>query len=71
VELQDLKALSYLHSGVQVMSTEAADSGPVVKITVNRVHTYITLGVISHNIKDLYDPWNRAEDLALRDLNMI
>jgi hypothetical protein len=50
-ELQNLEAGMELMFGVKVLSTESAEPGYVVKITVNRVHTYFTLGVISHNVK--------------------
>jgi hypothetical protein len=50
-ELQHLAPGDVLTSGLVVESARPDVYGPVVKITVNRVHTYITLGVVSHNIK--------------------
>jgi len=55
VELQHLSAGDWLFGGVHVVSAEPEARGPVVKITVNRVHTYITLGVVSHNVKVMPD----------------
>jgi hypothetical protein len=52
-ELQHLATGDVLMNGLAVESARAAGYGPVVKITVNRVHTYITLGVVSHNVKPL------------------
>jgi hypothetical protein len=34
-----------------VASAEPYDQGPVVKITVDQAHTYISQGLLSHNIK--------------------
>jgi hypothetical protein len=50
-ELQHLVPGDVLTNGLVVESARPDVYGPVVKITVNRVHTYITLGVVSHNIK--------------------
>jgi hypothetical protein len=50
-ELQHLVPGDVLTNGLVVESAQADVYGPVVKITVNRVHTYTTLGVVSHNIK--------------------
>jgi hypothetical protein len=49
-ELQHLHSGEKLH-GASVVSIQPLGSAEVVKITVNRVHTYITLGVVSHNMK--------------------
>jgi hypothetical protein len=49
-ELQHLHSGEKLH-GASVVSIQPLGSAEVVKITVNRVHTYITLGVVSHNLK--------------------
>jgi hypothetical protein len=51
-ELQHLVPGDVLTNGLIVESARADVYGPVVKITVNRVHTYTTLGVVSHNIKN-------------------
>jgi hypothetical protein len=53
IELQDLQAGEELHGGLQVLATKPESRGAVVRITVKRVHTYVTLGVISHNMKPL------------------
>jgi hypothetical protein len=50
-ELQHLVPGDVLTNGLVVESARPDVYGPVVKITVNRVHTYITLGVVSHNVK--------------------
>jgi hypothetical protein len=50
-ELQHLAPGDVLTNGLVVESALADVHGPVVKITVNRVHTYTTLGVVSHNVK--------------------
>lgn len=52
-ELENLVPGEILFGGITVLSTEPDEVGQVVKITVNRVHTYITLGVISHNVKPI------------------
>lgn len=52
-ELENLVPGEILFGGITVLSTEPDEVGPVVRITVNRVHTYITLGVISHNVKPI------------------
>ncbi len=52
-ELQNLRPGNTLSDGVQVVSTEMRDLGPVVLITVEEVHTYVTLGVVSHNARKL------------------
>jgi hypothetical protein len=49
-ELQHLHSGEKLH-GSSVICVQPLGFAEVVKITVNRVHTYITLGVVSHNIK--------------------
>jgi hypothetical protein len=51
-ELQHLHAGEKLH-GASVVCVQPLGFAEVVKITVNRVHTYITLGVVSHNVKAL------------------
>ena len=38
-----------------VTSAELYDQGPVVKITVDQAHTYISQGLLSHNIKIIDD----------------
>jgi hypothetical protein len=50
-ELQHLVPGDVLTNGLVVESARPDVYGPVVKITVHRVHTYTTLGVVSHNIK--------------------
>jgi hypothetical protein len=40
-----------------IVSMESLGVGPVVKITVDQAHTYISDGLISHNIKE-YESWN-------------
>jgi hypothetical protein len=52
-ELQHLVHGDVLTNGLVVESARADVYGPVVKITINRVHTYTTLGVVSHNVKIL------------------
>jgi hypothetical protein len=49
-ELQHLHHGEKLH-GASVICVQPLGFAEVVKITVNRVHTYITLGVVSHNLK--------------------
>lgn len=51
IELQNLSEGIELSMGSRVAAISDDEDGPVMEITVNRVHTYITLGVISHNIK--------------------
>jgi hypothetical protein len=51
-ELQHLHHGEKLH-GASVICVQPLGFAEVVKITVNRVHTYITLGVVSHNVKTL------------------
>jgi intein/homing endonuclease len=51
VELQNLKPGEELSNGINVVSVEPDGNGPVVLITVDRYHTYVTLGVVSHNMK--------------------
>ena len=52
-ELQNLTTGEILSTGVQVVGVEPEQTGPVIKITVNRVHTYLTLGAVSHNAKPM------------------
>lgn len=52
VELQHLTPGTTLAGGLRVVNAEPEAFGPVCKITINRVHTYQTLGVISHNVKN-------------------
>ena len=54
-ELQNLTTGEFLSNGVQVVGIQPEAMGPVVQITVSRVHTYHTLGVVSHNAKILYN----------------
>jgi hypothetical protein len=51
VELQNLAAGDVLTNGISVIETKEDGHGPVVFITIKRVHTYVTLGVISHNYR--------------------
>jgi hypothetical protein len=51
VELQELRVGDLLSTGVTVLATAATGPGPVVSMTVEDLHTYITLGVVSHNAK--------------------
>lgn len=53
VELRDLKPGDEMSTGVKVVSVSEDGHGPVVKITVNSHHTYMTLGIVSHNLKHL------------------
>ena len=53
VELQNLRSGDELSNGVTVVSTKMETVGPVVLITVEEVHTYVTLGVISHNARKI------------------
>lgn len=51
VELRDLKMGDVLHGDIRVVRTEDRAKGPVVSMVVNELHTYVTLGVVSHNAK--------------------
>jgi hypothetical protein len=52
-ELETLIPGEVLFGGITVNSVREETLGPVVRITINRVHTYVTLGVVSHNLKPL------------------
>ena len=52
VELRALKLGDILSTGVSVRDIVLTGNGPVVAITVEDLHTYITLGVVSHNVKN-------------------
>jgi hypothetical protein len=51
VELQNLEPGEELSNGINVVSIEPDGIGPVVFITIDRYHTYVTLGVVSHNVR--------------------
>ena len=38
-------------TGYEVLGVEEAEDGPVVKLTVEKAHTYISNGILSHNVK--------------------
>ncbi len=49
VELRDLKPGDTMSTGVKVVNISEETYGPVIKITVNKHHSFMALGVISHN----------------------
>ena len=51
VELQAMSPGLRLHGGVTVVGTIPDGVGPVVQLTVENTHTYVALGVVSHNVK--------------------
>jgi hypothetical protein len=50
-ELRDLKVGDILSTGVSVLGTMLTGPGPVISMLVDELHTYVTLGVVSHNAK--------------------
>lgn len=52
-ELRDLLPGEELFGGISVVRVYEDTLGPVVKFTVNDLHTYVSLGVVSHNLKGL------------------
>ena len=52
-ELRSLKPGEKMSTGLRVVSVEEKGLGPVVQITVQSHHTYVALGLVSHNDK----PW--------------
>ena len=50
-ELRHMPWGQLLHGGEFLVETKLTNRGPVVAMIVEDVHTYVTLGVISHNTK--------------------
>jgi hypothetical protein len=50
-EVQYLAQGEMLHGGVYVLGSGKEGIGDVVKILISNLHTYVTLGVVSHNVK--------------------
>ncbi len=39
-------------TGYEILGVEEVEDGPVVKLTVEKAHTYISNGILSHNVKN-------------------
>jgi len=50
-EIRDMVSGEMLHGDIYVLGHGPEGIGEVVKITISNLHTYVTLGVISHNLK--------------------